>query len=283
MIIDCHTHIGRNDHIKADVNQLLKSMDSAKIDKALVFAGEINDCPNEWLIEQIKPHRDRLYGVMAYNHPHFRYTDFLHMAQDNDIKAIKFYTGYDHYYPVDLYEDKGDRVPMSLYYNPLEICVELNIPAIFHCGDCLNTVKSAKLKYAHPLHIDEVATDYDDVTFIIAHMGYPWVRDTAEVCYKNKNVYTDISGFVYGEFDGKDKTRFKDSLNEFLEIADSNKLLFGTDWPISNQHSYTEALEWISVNTTNRKVSESFSPQNMTQNVIKAFNLNVKTKGKNTR
>lgn len=264
-IIDCHTHIGRNEHINATAEELLKSMDKAKIDKALVFAGELNDCPNEWMIEQIKPHRDRLYGVMAYNHPHFRYTDFLQMAQDNDIKAIKFYTGYDHYYPLDLYNNTGEKPVSCYFYNPLQICSELGIPAIFHCGDCLNSVKCAKLKYAHPLHIDEVAVDYDDINFIIAHMAYPWQKDAAEVCYKNANVYSDISGFVYKGFTKDDKKKFKKVVGEFLEITSSDKLLFGTDWPISNQDSY--------VNTLNTEFEESLSPQSLTLNVKKAFKL----------
>src|SRR5579864_8797364 len=59
MIIDSHTHLGRNEHIKSTAKELLKSMDAAKIDKALVFAGEMNDCPNSWMLEQIKKHRDR--------------------------------------------------------------------------------------------------------------------------------------------------------------------------------------------------------------------------------
>jgi predicted TIM-barrel fold metal-dependent hydrolase len=273
MIIDCHTHLGRNEHINVGVKQLLKSMDAAKIDKALVFAGELNDCPNEWMIEQIKPHRDRLYGVMAYHHPNLYWSDFKKMAEDNGIVGIKFYTGYEHFYPADLYSEDKHTNALSLHYNPLQLCSELGIPAIFHCGDCLNSVKAAKLKYAHPLNIDEVAVDYDDVTFVIAHIGYPWVRDTAEVCYKNKNVFTDISGFVYGEFDGQDKNRFKKVLDEFLDIAGSDKLLFGTDFPISNQRSYIEALEWLSVNTINKKMSETFTPQYMTQNVKRTFKL----------
>lgn len=283
MIIDCHTHLGRNEHINATAKELLQSMDAAKIDKALVFAGLLNDCPNEWMIEQIKPHRDRLFGVAAYQHPNLHYVDFKKMVEDNGLVGIKFYTGYEHFYPADFYDETKHTNAMSLHYNPLQLCSELKIPAIFHCGDCLNSVKQAKLKYAHPLNIDEVAVDYDDVTFVIAHVGFPWVRDTAEVCYKNKNVFTDISGFVYKNFETEDKVKFKKLFDEFLDIAGGDKLLFGTDWPISNQHSYIEALDWIATNTTNKKVGEILSPQYMTQNNIRAFNLNVKAEGKNTR
>lgn len=274
MIIDCHTHLGRNEHITSSVSDLLSSMDGAKIDKALVFAGELNNVTTSEMLAEIKPHRDRLHGVASWDFEYeSRYKGQLlaasipeqldYMAslyEAKEIVAVKFYTGYYHHMPCDL------KWPLT-YLN------RVGCPAIFHCGDCLNSVRCAKLKYAHPLNIDEVAVDYPNMNFIIAHMGYPWIKDTAEVCYKNKNVFTDISGFVYGEFDGQDKTRFKKSLDEFLEIAGSDKLLFGTDYPISNQHSYIEALEWLSVNSINKKMSEIFTPQYMSQNVKRAFRV----------
>jgi len=150
---------------------------------------------------------------------------------------------------------------------------DFKIPAIFHCGDCLNSVKHAKLKYAHPLLIDEPATDYDDVNFVIAHMGYPWHRDAAQVCYKNPNVYADISGFVYGEFDREDQLKFERTLKEFLDIAGTDKLLFGTDAPISNQASYVEALDWVASVTADSRLHKCLTPQYMTQNTKRIFNL----------
>lgn len=271
MIIDCHTHLGRNEHINARVDQLLKSMDEANIDKSLVFAGDLNDYPTAMMLEEIAPHRDRLYGVAAWDFDYLhkgRYTNDSHkdaakymfeqekklieLYKAGEIVAIKFYTGYYH------------TMPNSL----TEILWRMNqvgCPAIFHCGDCLNSVKCAKLKYAHPLNIDEVAVDYPDMNFIIAHMGYPWYRDAAEVCYKNKNVYSDISGFVYGDFSGLDQIKFKQTIVEFLSISSSDKLLFGTDYPISNQKSYLSALD--------DSFGEIMTPQSLTKNVIKAFNL----------
>ncbi len=257
MIIDSHVHLGRNEHISATAKQLLESMDKAKIDKALVFAGELNDCPNEWMLEQIAPHKDRLLGVAAYNHDKgglFECTKhLLDMYNDGKIVAIKFYTGYEHFYPAD----KGDGV--LAYLNGV------GCPAIFHMGDCLSSVKRTKLKYAHPLLIDEVAVDYPNMNFIIAHAGNPWVKDAAEVCYKNDNVYADISGFVYGDFSLKDSLYFSKMIKEFLEISSSDKLLFGTDFPLANQDSYLQTL--------NDNFGEALTAQYLTQNIQKAFKL----------
>ena len=239
MIIDCHTHLGRNNHIKASVDELLASMDKAKIDKSLVFAGEMNDAPNDWLLDQVSNHRDRLFMVAAASPRKWPtlveiQEEAMQLATwygEGKIKAVKFYTGYEHFYP-------NDRVVEEYLMN----LADVGCPVIFHSGDCLNSVKHAKLKYAHPLHIDEVAVDFPDIKFVIAHMGYPWHRDAAEVCYKNANVYADISGFVYGQFDAISAGNFRSALQEFITIAGTNKLMFGSDFPISDQKTYISTI-----------------------------------------
>lgn len=238
MNIDCHTHLGRNEHINASVDQLLKSMDNAGIDKSLVFACDLADCSNDYLLQEIATHKDRLYAV-AGAYP-VEWEDVFHQSEkavklaklykEQQIVAVKFYTGYNHYYPE----------AAKVYLSTLE---RVGCPVIFHSGDCLASVKQAKIKYAHPIHIDEVAVDYPKMNFIIAHMGYPWHRDTAQVCYKNSNVYTDISGFVYGKLTRPQADKLKKVLLEFMEISDSKKLLFGTDFPISDQKSYVSEID----------------------------------------
>lgn len=264
MIIDCHTHIGRNEHIKATAAELVASMDVAKVDKALVFAGHINDCTNKWMLEQIDPYKGRLYGVASVNLSRIDcYTgynesdsdmsiqDMLTTLNHNNVVAVKLYTGYEHFTP------NSDRVRCIL-----DLVAKINKPVIFHTGDCLASIQKAKLKYAQPLDIDDIAVDYPNLNFIIAHMGYPWVKDAAEVCYKNKNVFSDISGFVYGSFSLRDDQKFRKLLSDFQDIV-TEKLIFGSDWPISNQLSYVKTIESFS----------SISMETMTQNAIKIFNL----------
>jgi uncharacterized protein len=233
VIIDCHVHLGKNSHITATAENLILSMEKAKIDKSLVFAGRLNSITNEEMLESIAPYPGKLYGVAAYH----RFDEqgllcakkdvekLVSLYEEKKIVAVKFYTGYEHFYPADVNWE-------------LSMLEEVGCPAIFHSGDCLNSVKHAKLKYSHPLHIDDVANEHPKMNIVIAHMGFPWHRDTAEVCYKNENVYSDISGFVYGDFKEEDHRKFNKVLEEFMDIGGRDKLLFGTDWPISNQASY---------------------------------------------
>ena len=225
MILDAHTHIGFNDVLKARPSQLIASMKKAKIRRACVFAGDLNGCSTERLLKEVRAYRGILFPIGSISL--FKKTSSVRDVQrwlsKGDIHGLKFYTGYEYFYPFDR--------RLRPY---LKLLSQYGKPAIFHSGDTYNVVGKAKLKYAHPLHIDELAVEMPQLKIVIAHMGYPWVADAAEVCYKNKNVYADTSGFVYGTFTKNDEALFKDILRTYTAIAGSlDKVLFGTDWPLS--------------------------------------------------
>src|SRR5262249_56900285 len=99
----------------------------------------------------------------------------------------------------------------------------------------------AKLKYAHPLGIDEVAVDHPKVRFILAHVGNPWMADAAEVIYKNMNVWADLSGLLVGQdgdFSELDTAEAAQDVVQRLQAAwryaeRPNRFLYGSDWPLA--------------------------------------------------
>jgi predicted TIM-barrel fold metal-dependent hydrolase len=151
------------------------------------------------------------------------------------VKALKAYLGYLHYGPYA----PGYRP----YY---KLAAKHDIPVIFHTGDTYSP--RAKLKYAHPLQIDEVAVDFPDNKFVLAHFGNPWIADAAELMYKNKNVWADLSGILVGDenyFAGLEKEGVLERTRkvirqgiEFVETAD--RFLFGSDWPLAPMPIYRD-------------------------------------------
>src|SRR5262249_9682147 len=105
------------------------------------------------------------------------------------VRALKGYLGYLHYGP----EHPGYRP----YY---ELAEGYNVPFSFHTGDTYSP--RAKLRFAHPLLVDEVAVDHPQVRFVLAHLGNPWLLEAAEVVYKNVNVWADLSGLALGDAEG---------------------------------------------------------------------------------
>jgi hypothetical protein len=149
------------------------------------------------------------------------------------IKALKLYPGYEPFYPND--------TRLKLIY---EMAVEYDVPVMFHSGDTYSP--RGKVKYSHPLLIDDLAVDYPDMKIVICHIGNPWIKDCMEVVYKNKNVYADISGLVLGDFEDKFERYMKKEIEEMITYAgDPNYLLYGTDWPISNMKSYLKFMDQL--------------------------------------
>jgi predicted TIM-barrel fold metal-dependent hydrolase len=149
------------------------------------------------------------------------------------VKAIKGYLGYLHHGP----ESPG-YVP---YY---ELAATYQLPFIFHTGDNYST--TAKVKFAHPLLVDEVAVDHRGVNFVMAHFGNPWVDDAAEVLYKNDNVWADLSGLLVGDDEYFDELkrrgvirRVVKRLRPWIEYTERpERFLFGTDWPLASMRTY---------------------------------------------
>lgn len=239
MIIDAHTHIHLDPGANGQaVRDLLAAMDLAGIAKAAVFAAPINGLSTEKVLEETVPHGDRLFtvGSLSPDMPRFQRAPKTveRWLDSGRVRALKFYTGYEHFFP--------DDARLRSY---LKLLVKYDRPAIFHSGDLYDKIPGAKLKYSHPLAVDDLAAKMPDLKIVIAHLGSPWALDAAQVCYKNRNVYADCSGFVYGAFDERQRRRFERMWETFDEVTEghaADKILFGSDWPISDMASYIETV-----------------------------------------
>lgn len=237
MIIDCHIHLNQYEllanvsSLEERVRLLQVEMASNNVDYAIVLSSyKVNsERPSvPQLLEVMKKH-DNLGLVAGFsldNHTDEDLKYFRKMIKEGLIKGMKIYSGYEHYYPYD-----------QRYQKIYDTCIEFDIPAMFHTGDTYS--EKAKLKYARPLNLDEVAVDNPELKMVMCHIGNPWIQDAQEVIYKNKKVYGDISGLVVGDFDHYFEKMMKDKVAELINYAGEPRyLMYGTDWPISGMDSY---------------------------------------------
>lgn len=176
-------------------------------------------------------------GVVAgISFLHYNHRDLREISEYLDvglIKGLKLYPGYEPFYPND------NR--LKVVY---DMAVEYGVPVMFHSGDTYSP--TGRIKYSHPIHIDDVAVDHPDLKIVICHVGNPWIKDCMEVVYKNQNVYSDVSGLVLGNFSYKFERYMKNELEEMITYAGNPQyLLYGTDWPISNMHSYLNFMKQL--------------------------------------
>jgi hypothetical protein len=149
-------------------------------------------------------------------------------------RCIKIYLGYVHQYAYD-----------AAYEPAYRLAERYHVPVVFHTGDTDSA--EAKLKYADPLTIDEVAVDHPNVTFVLAHAGNPWIQSAAEVAYKNPNVVIDGSAFLIGDLAAVPpeivETQLVASVRWVFDyVADPTKLMYGTDWPLVRMEPYLRAF-----------------------------------------
>ncbi len=149
------------------------------------------------------------------------------------VRALKAYLGYLHYAP--------DHAGYRPYY---ELAARYRLPFVFHTGDTYSPF--AKLRFAQPLLVDEVAVDHPRVNFVLAHLGNPWLTDAAEVVYKNINVWADLSGLVLGDGDSFAAAERQEMVQEtaacvrkaFRYAERPNRFLYGSDWPLVSMAAY---------------------------------------------
>lgn len=150
-------------------------------------------------------------------------------------RCLKIYLGYAARYPTD-----------AAYEPAYRLALAYDVPVVFHTGDTYSA--NARVRYAHPLPIDDVAVEHRDVTFVIAHAGYPWVESAAEVAYKNPNVYIEASAFMVGNPAAKPAAWLDRYVVDpiswlFGYVEDPSKLLFASDWPLVAMAGYVEAYK----------------------------------------
>lgn len=221
MIIDTHTHIYSDETYKTYFEKA-----DGRIAKAISLAcWEYTD--SDELIEFVSTKKNLFVVGNIHIDGDIEKQLKLHdkWFQEEKIIGIKMYPGYQYFYPSD-----------KLVYPVAELCQKYNKPLIFHSGDVWNPKGDAILKYSHPIHVDGLAVKYPECKIIIAHFGFPYHLEAANVVSKNKNVYTEISGTLdemdtQEEHDNLIKQYIADLKRVYSYYPDvKDKTMFGTDY-----------------------------------------------------
>jgi predicted TIM-barrel fold metal-dependent hydrolase len=228
------------------VEMLRREMDEAGVDQALAM-GRLDAPADDPLgiggtlqLSEAVPglHAIGVGDPTRQDSEHFRRVE--EQLASGRVRALKAYLGYVHFGP--------EHPNYAPYYR---LAARHGVPVIFHTGDTVSRV--AKLKYAHPMLVDEVAVDFPDVTFVMAHFGNPWLTDAAEVIYKNDNVWADLSGLLIGDdaefeawsIDGT-LAEVATSVRRAYRYADRpDRFLYGSDWPLAPMAAYAGFIRSI--------------------------------------
>ena len=252
MIIDCHTHLNnyhdeQTDALHTCLEKLQTTMRRNRVDVSVVLTSYKRAPGRPTTQAVIDATRDlpAIHVVAGITHKELSEAAIAELRgflERGLIRGLKLYPGYEPFYPAD-----ASLAPIYA------LAEEFDVPVMIHAGDTYSP--GGKVKYSHPLNIDEVAVDFPKVNFVICHLGNPWFRDTMEVVYKNSNVYADISGLVLGDFTDRFEEYMRKQLQEMLVWGmNPEKVLFGTDWPISTVESYLQFMDELRLPVKERRL-----------------------------
>ena len=118
-----------------------------------------------------------------------------------------------------------------------------------------------RLKYSQPIHIDDVAVDFPDMTIILAHPSWPWTDEALSMALHKENIYIDLSGWM--------PKYFPPQVVQYANGQLRHKMLFGSDFPLIKPD------KWIA-----QFKDAGFKPEIhdliLKQNAIRALRLDAK-------
>jgi uncharacterized protein len=184
------------------------------------FEMGVRRIPNQEVIDAARENSDMMVAFASID-PHkgkMGVREARRLIEEGGIRGFKFHPTCQGFFP-------NDRFAYKLY----EVIAEHKLPAIFHSGHSgigtgMPGGGGLKLKYSNPMHVDDVAADFPDMTVIIAHPSWPWQDEALSVCLHKPNVYIDLSGWS--------PKYFSPELVRHANTQLKHKMLFGSDFPL---------------------------------------------------
>ena len=133
------------------------------------------------------------------------------------VRGLKLHPPSQQFFP-------NDRIAYPLY----EVFAEARLPVLFHTGHTgigagMRGGGGLRLKYGHPMPIDDVAVDFPDLPIVMAHPSFPWQDEAISICLHKPQVYIDLSGWS--------PKYFPPNLVQYANTLLKHKVLFGSDYP----------------------------------------------------
>ncbi len=207
--------------VGVELDDQLRLMDEAGIDKGLLIAttggwegSDIHfEKPMEKIAGVVAAHPERFKGVIGINPS--RIVPWV-ARLETAVRDHGFVGA--HLYPHWFGKPPDDRI----YYPFYAKCAELGVPIQIQVG---HSAQQFLPTVAPPMLLDRLAIDFPELTIVGIHIGYPWTEEMISVAWKHPNVYVGCDAHAPKYWDP--------SFVRFIASRrGSDKVLFGTDWPV---------------------------------------------------
>lgn len=214
-IIDAHAHVGRFGswaNVSASADEVLRKMDEAGVEKALLFAPD-----NEQVRRAVARNPKRFVGYVWPN-PHD--AGALPLVKEAvskwGFRGIKLHPLVNAFLPTD-----EEVLPI------VEFARKQRIPVAIHSGHP---------PFSLPWSIGELAEMYPDVRIVMLHMGHAhgvYIKAAIDTARRFENIILETSG-----------VSMHSKIREAVERVGEGRVVFGSDYPF---HDYSVELQKVRV------------------------------------
>src|SRR5699024_8678272 len=159
-----------------------------------------------------------------------------------------------------------------MFHMGLKVAGDLDLPVQIHTG-------LAKLQGSDPLLLNNVISDYPNVSFVLFHGGFPWIYNTAALAHNYDNVIIDINWLPLIS-----TSAAKEALHVYIEtLRDNRRITWRADtWTSEEAVGAAMAFKHVLTDVLNEKVesgyftlseAEKFAKKIMYQNARDIYNL----------
>lgn len=207
MIIDSHTHIDEAGFWVDPPETILRLMDEAGIDQAIVMTYRdaplsTGDDPLDYVAEACRRY-PRLMGYARMN-PHYGEHAVRELARgfrDLGMKGLKLH-------PVSYVMHPASVETLAL----IRSAAAWNAPTLFHCGD---------EEFTLPFQIAQAAAEVPEATIILGHMGgYFHVEDAIQAALIHPNLVLETSAMPYPAM-----------IKRAVDLLGPQRVLYASDGP----------------------------------------------------
>jgi len=213
MIIDCHCHMGTSwlgwEKNEIDMEHLLGIYDEIGVDMACLNAWQITydiEVGNQETFAFLKKYPKRLigFGIISPRDRKRALDEVKKCVEEFGFKGLKLHPTINEY-----------MIDSTLVDPVIELASKYSLPILIH---------SDPGSFAHPRMIGTLAERFPDVIMIIGHMGsHAWL-ESVEMAKIHKNIYLDTT----------DVPNEVSIIPTTIEVAGSEKILWGSDAPVLN-------------------------------------------------
>lgn len=186
--------------------------------------------PNDVIARAVEAHPDTFIGFGSVD-PHMgRWSvNEVHRIAELGLRGLKFQQITQGFFPND-----------PKVYPIYEAAREHGLTVLFHMGFTGIGAGAPgglglRLKYGQPMHVDDVAADFPELTIICAHPGWPWSDEVLAIAQHKANVFVDMSGWA--------PKYFPPNFVHYARTLLKDKMLFGTDWPMLTVERWLEEFQ----------------------------------------